>query len=317
HNVFGATQDVAIDALACNVLQEKERGLANGLMFGGACLGQAIGGSGVLFLVPYTGFKATFLLVATCILSVTLLVAFPMLEPRTRQETERVGPAWRVILLDIRDYVRSALRAMFGSRTSLCGLGFALLPAGGYALSLALTTNIAVEIGLSDRQIATITLLTTVTSGVCCVLGGFLSDRFGRRKMLALYITGTALPTVWLGFVLWRHGWISPIPLEMENRPVAPAALVRAYWITSVLFAVCQGLLYGTRTALFMDICDPAVAATQFTAYMALMNFVTFYSGVWQAYGIRHWGYPTTLFVDAVFGLTCLMLLPWIRPRPS
>ncbi|NOX56237.1 MAG: MFS transporter, partial [Planctomycetes bacterium] len=170
HNVFGATQDVAIDALACNVLEENERGLANGLMFGGAYLGQAIGGSGVLFLVPYTGFKATFFLVATCILSVTLLVALPMLEPRSRQEGDRAGPVWRAIVLDIRKYVRSAVRAMFGSRTALCGLGFALLPAGGYALSLALTTNIAVEIGLSDHQIATITLLTTVTSGVCCVL---------------------------------------------------------------------------------------------------------------------------------------------------
>ena len=35
HNVFAATQDVAIDALACDILQEEERGLGNGLMFAG------------------------------------------------------------------------------------------------------------------------------------------------------------------------------------------------------------------------------------------------------------------------------------------
>src|SRR5262245_37116000 len=29
HNTFGATQDVAIDALACNTLRDDERGLAN------------------------------------------------------------------------------------------------------------------------------------------------------------------------------------------------------------------------------------------------------------------------------------------------
>ena len=34
-NLFAATQDVAIDALAVNVLHRDERGLANGLMFGG------------------------------------------------------------------------------------------------------------------------------------------------------------------------------------------------------------------------------------------------------------------------------------------
>ena len=54
HNTIAAMQDVAIDALACNSLQEDERGLANGLMFAGAAIGQAIGGSGVLFLSTLT-----------------------------------------------------------------------------------------------------------------------------------------------------------------------------------------------------------------------------------------------------------------------
>src|SRR5262245_35070940 len=50
HNLFGATQDVAIDALAVNVLPEDERGTANGFMFSGAYVGQAVGGSVVLLL---------------------------------------------------------------------------------------------------------------------------------------------------------------------------------------------------------------------------------------------------------------------------
>ena len=63
-NIFGATQDVAIDALACGVLREDERGLANGLMFAGAYIGQALGGAGVLFLASLVGFNATFFCVA-------------------------------------------------------------------------------------------------------------------------------------------------------------------------------------------------------------------------------------------------------------
>jgi PAT family beta-lactamase induction signal transducer AmpG len=43
HNMFGATQDVAIDSLAVNVLPENERGTANGFMFSGAYIGQATG----------------------------------------------------------------------------------------------------------------------------------------------------------------------------------------------------------------------------------------------------------------------------------
>jgi PAT family beta-lactamase induction signal transducer AmpG len=74
HNVFAATQDVAIDALAVNTLRTEERGLANGLMFGGQSLGIALGGSGVLLLTPWIGFKTSFLLVAGVIALVTLLV---------------------------------------------------------------------------------------------------------------------------------------------------------------------------------------------------------------------------------------------------
>src|SRR5919107_3914480 len=63
HNTFGAIQDVAIDSLAVNTLGEDERGLANGLMFAGASIGQAVGGAGVLFASSYVPFQSTFLLV--------------------------------------------------------------------------------------------------------------------------------------------------------------------------------------------------------------------------------------------------------------
>ena len=50
HNSFGAMPDVAIDALAVNTLREYDRGLANGVMFGGAAIGTAVGGAGVSWL---------------------------------------------------------------------------------------------------------------------------------------------------------------------------------------------------------------------------------------------------------------------------
>ena len=62
HNAFGATQDVAIDALAVSVLPEDERGSANGFMFAGASIGQTIGGSGVLFLTAVDAVPADLLL---------------------------------------------------------------------------------------------------------------------------------------------------------------------------------------------------------------------------------------------------------------
>ena len=67
HNAFSATQDVAIDALAVGVLPEHERGVANGFMFAGASVGQAIGGSGVLFLAAVMPFGMTYWFVIAAI----------------------------------------------------------------------------------------------------------------------------------------------------------------------------------------------------------------------------------------------------------
>jgi predicted MFS family arabinose efflux permease len=89
-------------------------------------------------------------------------------------------------------------------------------------------------------------------------------------------------------------------------------------WIASLLYAVPQGLAYGTRTALFMDVTRPAVAATQFTAYMALMNVSISYTARWQGWAAERWGYPVTMAIDAAAALIGLPLLLWmVQPPPA
>jgi PAT family beta-lactamase induction signal transducer AmpG len=89
------------------------------------------------------------------------------------------------------------------------------------------------------------------------------------------------------------------------------------FWGTVLVYNVFQGLYYGIRTALFMDVTTPRVAATQFTAYMALMNLAIAYSATWQGWAIEHWGYPMTLTADALFGLVCLACLPFMNVKRS
>ena len=313
HNTFGAMQDVAIDALAVNTLAEHERGLANGLMFAGAAIGQAVGGSGVLFLSGITGFQPTFFFVAGSILAVTLLVALPMREaPSQRTHTE--GPSrWQAAVVQMRDFAVESFRSFLGTRGAFLGLAFALLPSGAMCLGLALQSNLAVELGLNDDQVALLNLWSSVIQAGFMVLGGYLSDRFGRRRTLAVYIASMSLPVLYLMTVLQQHGWVMPVPQGGSNRVVAPAALITALWIATLTYAVAQGLMYGTRSAIFMDVTNPAVAATQFTAYMALLNLGIAYSATWQGIAIEALGYPKTMLTDAVFGLVCLLLLPWMR----
>lgn len=316
HNIFGATQDVAIDALACTVLPENERGLANGLMFGAAYLGQAIGGSGVLFLTRFVEFNTTFIFVVAVLLSITVFVVLPMKEPRSKpQIKQHNGSAFEQVKREIWNYLKTIIQAFFGSKGSFLGLLLALVPPGSLALSLALASNLAVELGMSDAKIGTLNLFSTLLAAAGCVFGGFISDKFDRRKILALYFASTTIPGLILAWYMHQYGWIMPIDTQMPDRPVAPAALMTCFWAVSLVFSLLHGLMYGTRSALFMDVCKPEVAATQFTAYMALMNLTITYTAFWQGWAIEAIGYPKTLVFDSAAGLVCLVFLPFMKTR--
>jgi PAT family beta-lactamase induction signal transducer AmpG len=317
HNAFGATQDVAIDALAVSVLPEDERGSANGFMFAGASIGQAVGGAGVLFLTAVMPFASTYLFVVGTILAITICVVLPLRE-KAMTVAEAQARAASNIGRELTTFVKDAWTAFTGSRAALVGVFAAILPAGAYALSLALQSNLAVELGLDNSEIAQLNLISTVIFAPFCILGGWLSDRFGRRRTLALFVFLTVVPTLWLAWVMWKAGWIETIDINAKNRPHPSQVLLITFWAATILYNIFQGLYYGIRTALYMDITTPAVAATQFTAYMALINVSISYTAWWQGISVERIGYPMTLLIDSVVGLFGLLLLPLMRPsRPK
>ena len=314
HNAFGATQDVAIDALAVSVLPEEERGSTNGFMFAGASIGQTIGGSGVLFLTGVMPFASTYLFVVATIFAITLFVVVPLRE-KAMSVAEAQARKASTIGRELGRFVRDAWTAFTGSRAALVGVVAALLPAGAYALSLALQSNLAVELGLDDNEIAQLNLISTIIYAPFCILGGWVSDRFGRRSTFALFAFLTVVPTLWLAWVMWQAGWIMPVDVKTPNRPQPSTVLVFTFWTACIVYNIFQGLYYGIRTALYMDITNPAVAATQFTAYMALMNLCISYTATWQGHVVERLGYPLTLVLDCVFGMSALVLLPLMKPR--
>lgn len=315
-NVFGSIQDVAIDALAVDTLHDDERGLANGMMFAGAAVGNAVGGSGALFLYESGGFAGSTLFVLVCLLAVLVFVSSQL---RERGDSQPAAPLSE-IGARLKEYLVTAKNAFFGSRMGTLGLVLALLPAGGYALGLVLQQNLAVELGMSDDDIAWLTLASTAVFASFCVIGGLLSDRWGRLRCLCVYIGLTIIPTLAFAVMLQQAGWIMPIDTEDPHHPVASEGLLQGFWAMTLLFNMFNGLMYGARSAFFMDFCDPAVGATQFTAYMALMNLVIAYSAFWQGYAIEYWGYPITLVLDAAAGIICLAVLaavPWARRKDA
>jgi len=319
HNVCSATQDVGIDALAVQVLPAKERGAANGFMFAGQAIGQAIGGSGVLLISAFVPFKSTYWLVVVALGVILVFVSWRIREEaEPRAHVVASSERWRKIAAEIGDFATAAWRAFTGTRAAFIGVFFAALPLGAYALSLSLQSNLAVELGMDDAAIGTLGFWSALTSALGCVAGGWLSDKLGRRKMLALFVVLTAIPTVWLAVRMQAIGHV--FPLDADARAAQDPVLLALFWRVCIVYSFVQGLTYGSSTAMFMDITTPAVAATQFTAYMALGNLATTYTAVWQGRAVMQLGYPATLGLDALFGVACAALLPWLgarRMRPA
>jgi MFS transporter, PAT family, beta-lactamase induction signal transducer AmpG len=310
HNTFGAIQDVAIDSLAVNTLGEDERGLANGLMFAGASVGQAIGASGVLFLMSYIGFQGSFIFVAAAIASVTIFIVLPMKETFIAGTAALPGVSrMRQAIGEMRGFAVESFRSFVGTRGAFSGVFFALLPAGAMSLGLALQSNLAVEFGMNDDEVAYQTLWSSIISAVFMVIGGWLSDKLGRRITLAVYLAGMSIPVVYLWWILQKYGYVMPRAPGGAPMP----ELITQLWIATMVYAVFQGLMYGTRSAIMMDITNPRVAATQFTAYMAMMNLAIAIAASWQGVAVEAWGYQVTLIVDAITGLLCILLLPWMK----
>lgn len=306
HNLFGAVQDVAVDALAVTTLHEDERAFASGMMFAGQSLGVLVGGGGALLLMGRIGFDGSIVVLALAIAAVMGLVVLPMRETPGAVAV-RGGTSLPAVMGEIGHFVREALQALLGSRLAFAGLLFGLLPISAMALSRGLQANLAVDLGLGDGQIAWLATASQAATALTCVVGGWLSDRVNLRRALGLYVVLLSLPGLALMLALQRHGW--------APGQAAPAALVQAFMAAVVAYHLLFGFIYGARVAVFMGITRPAVAATQFAAYMALTNLSITYSVVWQGYAVQHWGYAATLGLDALVGLSCLLLLPLLRPE--
>lgn len=317
HNAFAAVQDVAIDALAVGQLQPEERGRAAGLMFAGARVGQAIGGAGALAVSAAMGYSWAVALVCGSLLMVTVLVVMPLREvPDPIAGDEREAASWGSVALRLKSFVLTTWQTVRGSRPARLGLFVAMLPMGCMSLNLALQTNLGVDLGLADQALAGVSLATTVLGALGCVIGGVLADRWGRRATLTLAIAGMAVPVGALaaGLLLWGE------PSSVAGTAAAfvwDERLPTLFMVCCAVYGLFNGLMYGSSIPMFMDITRTAVAATQFTAYTALMNLAITLSARWQGLAVEAYGYATTLLLDVLIGSVVLLFLPWIRPEPE
>jgi PAT family beta-lactamase induction signal transducer AmpG len=318
---------VAIDALAVDVLKAEERGIANGFMFAGSTLGQAVGGSGALYVSHQLGFGWSYAVVLGALAVILVTVSLRIREPRpgasavsgeapSHAETRSGPPAANDprdpgaaavtsppgdlrAAARLRGFAAELYRGFFRSgKGPLLGIAFALLPSGAVALGLALGTTLQVDLGMSDKQIADLTLASTIAGAAGCILGGWISDRLGHRRTLVVFYALTIPPTLWLARQLTGEG-VAGITLG-------------EFYAASIVYSFCSGLLNGTYLAIFMGLTSPRVAATQFTAYMAMGNAAYAWSSAWQGKVAASHGYATVFVIDSLIVLVPILIAPFL-----
>lgn len=291
-NVFVSLQDVAVDALAVDLLEEKERGIANGLMYGSSYLGTAIGGAGLGFVVAKYGIQAglfgqALLLSGIMLLPILVRERPPGTNGSERRSLDNKGNAASMDLgeslsvpprpLEDHDQLSAAssqvpgnggpatgsvfanLRRAFSLRATLLGVAVAL----GSKIGIGVITAVLVNYLMKDGGWTQLQY-TAVTGGWAVMLGlggaaagGFLADIFGPKPLIMTM--SAALGLLWIG--------IGSIPGSLGSHVVVTGLLLGQ----ELLLAVLSVSLFS----LFMNISWPKVAATQFTTYMALMNLAT------------------------------------------
>lgn len=250
-NTFAASQDVAVDGLAIDILPDTDRARANGFMFGGQFLGISLGSSGGGYALLYLGVGGVGLLAGLIML---LILLFPVL--LLERPGERRFP-WSPGQASKRDAVAASTVALLkGTATAL------LLPASLILFFNQFGTRLAEGVVIAHLPIYTVQTLgladttyndfSTAGGISAAILGVLVSPWFDKvRAHNAFWLT------CWLFVAV-----IALLPFTLEQWPMIS---IVAHWVTLHLMGI-------TLTATMMRFCHPAFAATQFAIFMAMAN---------------------------------------------
>ena len=253
-------QDVAVDGLAVDIMSEDERARGSGMMFGGQSIGIAVATAICGFVIEALGAPAAYLFVAAVIFALCLYIAafrerdgerrLPWSEGTANQRNLKIQlEAWWPLL-------KSTVLAM-GKLVSLLWLpvlfGRGILYGGFTGATPLIGANYG---GWDTSDIASLTATAGLIAGVLCMtLGGWLGDRYGAKPITIMWcaVQLCMIAAMYLGEPWWSD-------------PRVFIAFVIA-WISLDM------LLTVAALPISMRLCDPKIAATQFTIYMAVSNF--------------------------------------------
>jgi MFS transporter, PAT family, beta-lactamase induction signal transducer AmpG len=291
-NALSATQDIATDGLAVELLEAHERGLANGLQVAGYRLGMVLGGGVILIFFSRLGWHSSFLAMSGLVLLATVpIVLFREQDTLSHVEAEPLGEAVHFLKLS--------------GAWPLLALLF--LFKFGEALAAAMLRPFLTDHALSLEDIGW--LLGTVgflASFLGAMFGGFLSGTLARRTALQL---GALAQVVTLALYVWMAS-------RFPDKPMLAVIVGIEHFGSSVATA-----------ALFTCMMDWSRKTHSGSDYTVQASTVVIASGVaasFSGFSARHLGYSGHFTLSLILTAAAwLAVVRWFptkaphEPRPS
>ena len=284
HAIAASTQDAAIDAYAISTITPEERGSINAFMQAGMLLGRGVFGGSTLVVISLVGLSGAVL----ALVGVLLAISWGIL-----RSSEALIEAKHSVGEELHETLRHAWRVL-KDRGTRAGFVVAILAGAGFEGVGAVAGPYLVDRGYDAVVIGMFFAAGTIpTMLLGAFLGGRLADRYGRSI--------TARSGVLLIAAL--------ILVLVIADPLTPQADAARLVILGMIY-LAIGFLTVSSYALFMDLTQPRLGATQFSAFMGATNLCEAWSGFTAGRLATAFGYPVAF---AVLGGASLLSLPAFR----
>lgn len=295
-SIFGAAQDAATDGLAVDTVPADEQAKANAYMNGSRMIGSSFALTIGTWLLSQYNFKVS-------VVAIAILIGLVILVPLFLREkrTERLFP-WSVgepdqenAKLQINSWAAmvKSLYLAFSLRNSFL-LGLLLfITQGSYNYFEKLLPIFAVKVsGWTNVYYSHVFSIADLTGGVLgMLLGGWLIDKFGKKRMIYLYFSFILLETLVLVFL--SNYW--------TNAPFLYSFIVVYRWVNA--FAKI-GVF-----SIAMQCCSKKVSASQFTFYMTIGALGSMVGAALIVPAKANFGWGESFFFFAVMMLVSAVIL--------
>lgn len=291
--VFGATQDIAIDAYRREILHQEEFGVGNAVFVNAYRIAGLVPGSFALVLADHIPWTAVFVVNALFLLPG---MAFALV---AREPVEAASP--RTLLESVIKPFKEFIGRQ-GWRAALFMLAFVVFYKLGDSMATALATTFYLDMGFTKSQIGIIAKNAGLWPSVIgSLVGGVWMIKLGINR--ALWLFGAVQLLSILGFALLS---------SMPGNTVA-LALVIAFEAVGVGLGATALVAYMSRST------HPAYAAFQFALFTALASVPRVLFSAKAGTLVEALGWFDYFLLCALLGIPGMLLLfkvaPWNGDR--